>query len=269
MKFYPLNVMIIFMIPRNSPPKIFSWVQVVIIVALLAGCAGPRYIVTVNSISSENASQKKKYILLPGLKTVTIDDLQFKEFASFVIRALTSKGYSLVSNIDNAEIVIFLGYGIGEPKEHLYTYSVPIWGVTGVSSSTTYGTANTYGNISSYGDYSNLSATTFYSGTTTYTPTYGITGSTTQLGSFITYTRYIFLDAYDLELLRKSNELKHLWKTDIVSIGSSGDLRRVFPVLIAASVPYLGENTGQKIQVSLHEDSKQVREIKGIYLKHK
>jgi hypothetical protein len=72
-----------------------------------------------------------------------------------------------------------------------------------------------------------------------------------------------------LKRYRETNKLNEVWKTDIVSTGSSGDLRRVFPVLIAGAAKYIGENTGQQVNVELYEDSKEVLEIKGIQLEQK
>ena len=43
---------------------------------------------------------------------------------------------------------------------------------------------------------------------------------------------------------------------------SLGDLRRVVPVLVAASQPYMGTNTGKQIKVRFTENDKRVVEIK-------
>lgn len=229
-------------------------IWVLILCLGLIGCATtkPHYFVSVDSINNKQVLAGKKYIILPAEKDVKIDDLQFKEYATYVTHALESKGYTAVDKFDDADIAIFLIYGIGEPKEHAYSYSLPIWGQTGVSSANTFGTATAIGK------------TATYSGTTTYTPTYGVVGSNTYSGSFVTYTRYIIMDAYDLKLFRETKKERELWKTNIISTGSSGDLRRVFPVLVAASAPYIGENTGQQVHVTLNEDSQEVLKIKGI-----
>ncbi len=161
-------------------------------------------------------------------------------------------GYIKADNIAAADIAIFLGYGIGDPETHQFTYSLPTYGKTGVSSSNTYGTVNTYGN------------TATYSGTTTYTPTYGVTGSTTHTGSRTTYFRYLLLDAVDLDEYRKTEKEVQLWKTTVTSTGSSGDLRQVFPILVAASKQYIGSNTGKKVKVILSESDNRVTEVKGL-----
>jgi len=222
---------------------------------LMLGCAvGPRFLVKVDSISSTEFSSEKTstYILLPGLKDVDPNDLQFKEYASYVERALTSAGYIRVNDFKDARIAIFLSYGIGDPKEHLYSYSLPVWGQTGVSSSTTYGTVTSYGGYASY------------QGTTTYTPTYGIKGYTSHVGSYTTFFRFLILDAVDLEEYRQSEKVIEVWRTTVTSKGSSGDLRRVFPVLVGAAKSYIGTNTGKQIDITLTEQDERVLEIKGL-----
>ncbi len=220
---------------------------------LTASCAiGPRCFVKVDSISSPKGNSKKTYILLSGIKDVDPTDLQFKEFASYVEKALTLSGYTKAKNFEDAEIAIFLSYGIGDPKEHVYSYSLPVWGQTGVSSSTTYGT------ITSHGSYST------YQGTTTYTPSYGIKGYTYHVGSYTTFFRFLILDAVDLEEYKQSGKVVEVWKTIVTSKGPSGDLRRVFPVLVAAARPFIGTNTGKQVDITLTEQDDRVLEIKGL-----
>jgi hypothetical protein len=230
--------------------------SLVILVALILmlGCAtmgGPKFNVAVDSLASSEASTKKTYLLLPGNEGVTWDDLQFQEYAVYLMRVLNSQGYLQADTMKDADLAIVLSYGIGDPQTHQYSYNLPVWGQTGVSSANTYGTATTFGNSTSVNT------------TTTYTPTYGITGYTSHTGTKTTYFRYAVITGYDLEKYKEADKQVQLWKTIITSTGSSGDLRRVFPVLISASVPYIGTNTGQKIKVSLQESDKIVKAVKG------
>jgi hypothetical protein len=210
------------------------------------------YHVKIDSISGLDSGTNKRYILLPVVKDVTLNDLQFREYSSYVDRALSSAGYVKARDFNDANIAIFLAYGVGDPKEHLYSYSLPVWGQTGVSSSTTFGTIRSFG---TYGT---------YHGTTNYTPTYGITGYTTHVGSYTTFFRFLVMDAVDLEEYKRSEKIVQLWKTTVTSRGSSGDLRRVFPVLVAAAKSYIGTNTGKQVDVTLTESNKTVLEIKGL-----
>jgi len=223
------------------------------ILLLVQGCAiGPQFHVNVDSISAPEATSKTKYVLLPGVKGVEVTDLQYREYSGYVERALNSIGYTQAPNFSEANIAIFLGYGIGEPQTQQYSYSLPTWGKTGVSSANTYGTATTYGN------------TTSVNATTIYTPSYGIIGSTIHIGSRTIYLCYMWLDAIDLDEYRETEKEVQLWKTTVTSTGSSSDLRQVFPILVAASKPYISSNTGKKIQVVISENDKQIIEVKGL-----
>jgi hypothetical protein len=209
--------------------------------------------VNVDSISSGELLSRAKCIILPTDPNVMSNQLQHKEYSEYIEYALEKKGYEVMDKVSEAEVVVFLQYGISEPHESLYSYSTPVWGQTGVSSSYSTGTIHSFG-----------SGMASYSGTTTYTPEYGITGYQTHVGTRITYTRFMVLDAYDLEEYRKTLKEVHLWKITAISTGSSGDLRRVFPVMVTACTEYIGENTGKQVEIGLYENDKRVQEIKGI-----
>ena len=213
------------------------------------GCSNP-FIVHIDSISKPDSSKMKSYVLLPGNDDTTLNDLQFTEFAKYVKHVFSCRGYIEAADSNEADLIVFLAYGIGDPQEHSFTYNVPVWGQTGVSSSYSQGTLYTYRNFATY------------SGTTTYTPTYGITGYTTNTGRYVTHFRFMILDAYDLKKFRESQNLVQSWKTKVTSTGSSGDLRMVFPILVAASKDYIASNTRQKVDRIIYETDESVIEIK-------
>lgn len=214
----------------------------------LSGCA-TSFNIKVDSLATPEAVSKTRYLVTPASQEVNANDLQFLEFASYVERALTNRGFARVDSFDNADIVIFMAYGIGDPQLNPYSVSIPQWGQTGVSGSTTTGTMNTFGN------------TATYSGTTTYTPTYGVTGYQTVSGTRVTYFRYLILDALDVQTYKDTQELRQVWQTVITSTGSSGDLRRVMPLLVVAGESHLATNTGKQVPVTLTESNKRVRAL--------
>lgn len=228
------------------------WPLLVAVMVVLAGCMpGIRYNVQVDSLTSPAAQTAKTYVLFPGNQGVTKDDLQYQEYAADVGRALASHGFLPARSPSDADVAIALTYGIGDPKTQQFSYSIPVFGQTGVASSTTYGTATTYGNQTSY------------TGTTLYTPTYGITGSSEQTVSVTQYSRFVELTGYDLKVYQASKKQVELWRTTIGSTGTSGDLRRVFPAMIAAASPYLATNTGKQISLTLKESDPAIKQIRG------
>jgi hypothetical protein len=191
------------------------------------------------------------YIVLPLEQDVAENSLEFQEYKRYLDRALAAKDFVQAADTSSADIALLFGYGIGDPQTRNYSYSLPVFGQTGVSGSTTTGTISTYGSNSTF------------SGTTTYTPTYGITGYNNISGSTSVYTRHFTVTAYDWQTYLATQEEIVLWQTAVVSTGFSGDLRRVMPIIIAAGQAYLGDDTGQAVSLTLYETDDDVIRIKG------
>jgi hypothetical protein len=192
-----------------------------------------QYASSVDSLALPDAATKKKYSLLPGNKNVEVSDLQFQEFAKHVECALADRGFKKASNVDDAQVAIFLSYGIGDPETYQFSYAVPVWGQTGIESSTT----------------------NAYTGKTTYTPSYGIAAYRTESRAFNTYTRFLNIETYDVPALKHNEKMLQVWKTSVVSTGSSNDLREVFPYMVAAMRPFLAQNPGRKLNTTVSENS--------------
>ncbi|MGD9159091.1 MAG: hypothetical protein PVG39_11840 [Desulfobacteraceae bacterium] len=226
---------------------------------LLSGCSTLSNIgtsklhVAVDSLTTSNATLKKHYFLLPGNVGVTEADLQFQEYAGYLKRVLEEKGYIYTGSEEDADLVIYLSYGIGDPEVYQYAYSEPDWGYTGYLYPRTHVVTETTD-----------SGEKKYRSYTTYVPMYGITGYNTYIGSRTAYNRFAVIAAYDHEAFKKEKKEVQLWKTTITSSGTSDDLRRIFPVLMAASIPYLATDTGHKVYVRLSETDNAVIKVKGI-----
>lgn len=221
---------------------------------LLCGCARhPNFHVSVSALAAPRAESARRYVLIPGNEDVQPQDLQFQEYAGYIRNVLDMQGFSQVEDPKNAEIIIVLAYSIGDPQQQSYTYSIPQWGQTGYSSATTYGTLYTSGNYGSY------------TGQTYFQPTYGITGYSTGVGTVVTYTRAMALVAYDAGSLSQDNKPTEVWRVSAASTGRSGDLRLVFPYLVAGARPYIGRATqGRAVNLVFKYNDKRVLEVQGI-----
>lgn len=225
-----------------------------VLIVALSGCVHierkPRvnFNVEVSALSGVQESNAK-YKLLPGNKDVDENDLQFKEYAQYVHRALNNRGFVMEENLNKAEIVVFLTYGVGEPVTSVESYAVPTFGQTGYSSAYTTGRVNMYGG---------------YSQNTTLVPQYGITGSRTEFATNTNYNRYLAMSAFSVPEFKKNKKRVELWQVSVTSKGPGDDLRRVFPVLAAASRSYINTNTDSKLKFTLEENDPEVLSIKGI-----
>lgn len=236
---------------------------------LLSGCVTsrtPAFVVNVNSIAAPLATERKTFAIVPGNEGVPANDLQFNEYAECLTRALLMRGFNIATNANDVDCLVQLTYGISEPENRQETYAVPIIGQTGISSAYTTGTAVSFGSASRYGSTASYGGQTYYSGSTQYTPTYGITGMYTGVRNYTVFHRQIRIAAFDLKAARKSNSdgiPPQLWVTTLSSTGFSGDLRRAAPVMIAASLSFLGRNSGQSVPVILREQYAVVKAVRG------
>jgi hypothetical protein len=236
-------------IPEAKKMKKILLVALLCVLAALAGCAHV-YHVSIDAINTGQEISGKTFVIVPGNADTGAGDLQFREFARYLSRALASRGYMAARETQAPDIEIYLAYGLGSPQARVRSYTVPVWGQTGTDITTTEQTT---------GNRQGSTTTT----TTNVTPEYGITGYATQEENYTTYPKFVEIDAYSVKNAKPGDRMEELWKTTIHAEGKRNELRHVFPILIAAAAKYLGGNTRQVIQVALTEDQPEVKLIKG------
>jgi hypothetical protein len=226
-------------------------------VIIIAACstpppppASPVFAVEVSSLLDPSSGGKRSYALFPGVEGIGDTDLQYREFARYIRKILSVREFVEVQDPAEAEIAIFVNYGIGKPQTTHFSYSFPVFGMTGGGTSTY--TSSTFGPSGS--------ATT--TGTIRHSPRFGVVGSGTTIGTETTHLRYLVLEAIDVKTLRDEGKVAPTWKTIVTSSGPSGDLRRVMPVLAAAAQRYVAIDTGQQVQIEIREDDPVILSIK-------
>ncbi len=215
----------------------------------------PDFHMSVDGLAAPEAANKRTYFLMPGLAGVRPDDLLFREFAHQARLALAFRGFASARSPTEADIVILLSYGIGEPRVEYQIISEPVWGMVPSGTSTT--TVNT--TTSTVGDYSYTSGTA----TTTQNQTVGVVGRRTYSQRTVEYDRYLQLTAIDVGRYKADGRLVEVWRTTVTSSGSSDDLRRVHPVMMAGAIRRLAKDTRGKERVSVTERHPRVQYIRG------
>jgi len=171
---------------------------------------------------------------------------------------LASRNFIKANSIEDADIFLFLSYGVGEPESYQQARSVPIYGFKTIPPSKAHRT------IISSGQYGHTPRTgrrgppppsfidreetnTFYSSQ------YGVTGYRTEIDTYTRYTRFIVLEAYTQNQFKdKTNQI---WRTKVTSTGKSQDLRAIFPYMLIVMKPYIAESTGHAIDIDISEGS--------------
>ena len=211
-------------------------------VCLLSGCATQTFITSVNGYVGTGFAPTLRHAVVP-LDGGQAGDLQFAEVRQQVERALGQTGLQVAATGERPDVGVFVDYGIGAPRIETAVLSLPVWGQTGVSSSTTTGTINRSGS---------------FNAVTTNTPSYGVVGTNNVPISSTVYDRFLTLNGFDLNEYARTKEVKRLWQIKVTSSGSSGDLRLVIPYLLASAVPYIGKSTGRAVDVNVLVDSPNV-----------
>lgn len=233
---------------------------------------GTRYYVSVNAWGNYNLVGKTFYIT-SGDENVSDNDLEFAEYKSYLEESLVLSGAKPTKSEyekKNADMIILMSYGITN-ESYNETVPIPIWGPTGIASVSTtsttrgsaygtasgsaYGSAQTYGNTT-YGSAYGSASGSAYGSSTTNTRTnvrynYGVTGVTNVNRHVENYRRFINIYAFDN---KHTDNPTMLWKTNLVSEGSSSDARKVYPYMFYCAWGSMGVNTGEWKEATVFEN---------------
>ena len=210
-----------------------------------ASVAAPVIVSKVSSFADATAASKKSFVLVHEKDRSIESTFEYKELSQYVKKVLISNGYKEAADAETADVVIFFGYGIGEPKSAQVNVPIPVFGRTGVANAFTTGTS--FGNS--------------YNASTTITPSYGITGVMNLTETETTYQRWLRLSGVDPQSLRSPSAPIEMWKVEVKSEGLSGDLRYILPFMAYASKAYIGSSSGKQIEVTTKEKSKEFRKF--------
>lgn len=187
--------------------------------ALLVGCAGMGPAINTHTTvfhRLNDVSLQDTYTVVPWNKELN-GSLEFGQYAEQVSAVLKARGFNVVSPGQPAKYAVFLDYGIDDGRTVSQSYSIPQFGVTGSSGSTTTGTINTYG------------STSYLNATTTKTPTYGVTGYIQGTSNQTVFRRFVNMDIVDLNV---KDRLQRVYQLQLKSEGLCGALASVMPTFM-------------------------------------
>lgn len=114
------------MIERESVARRRSIARALLLMAFLALCGvlcacadSSKYVMHVDA-SAQPVSYGKRYVILPGLMDVKVDDPGFQAVAAHLDGMLAAKGYTKVAAIDQADLGLYLAYGVKERRGEGY-----------------------------------------------------------------------------------------------------------------------------------------------------
>ncbi|MBH1918925.1 hypothetical protein [Serratia surfactantfaciens] len=216
-------------------------------ILVLSGCA-QKPSVNVNAMTSGVATGKNIVIIPARQELWNSNQLEYMQISRVVASTLSSSGYRMVDKVEDADQAILLDFNRSGAVSQARNVTMPIYGQTGVSSSTTYGTANT--TLNNYG-YGYGTANTTGTSTTVYNPTYGITGTynTTVVDTF--YGAAVSIQSFDSRKYLKTKQAIMLWKSIATYVSSNADNISDYKGLARIASSFADKNTNGSVPISV------------------
>lgn len=198
--------------------------------------------IDVNSYTDHTVTKNDTFMIIPGSEKINPQDFQFKEVKSFISSALKDAGFRTTEDPKNAKYIVLANYGISDPQEDIKIVSTPVF-VPRYLPGASYTVIGANQN-------SAFVANTYTDGT--WTTQYA--GQKTETIKTVTFNRWLNLEAVDFEHLKKTKEMKPVWKILANSTGSSGDLRYVLPALSYGAEHFLDKDSKRALRVSFNSE---------------
>ncbi|MFZ9748140.1 MAG: hypothetical protein ACO3G4_16100 [Opitutaceae bacterium] len=203
---------------------------------LAAGCA-TTYELKVDSVAKPKAENAISYEIRNKNPLVAADSLRYKEAANLVKTGLSGRGlYEAPGNV-KADMVIDLDYGVGPPQVRRETVSEPVY----ITLPGQIRTERVQVGTDSQG------RPVYQTITVQDPPTTEFAGFREYMVTVVVYEKYLRLTARENKEPVEGQPLVDIWTLDITSEGESKDIRKHLPILVAASIDFVGKDTqGQK-----------------------
>ena len=219
---------------------------------ILVGCQST-YSFKVDAINNPDPKVKelKSYKIVSSNTQINEEDLEFQEVSQYIKTALSGKGYYEAPAIENADMVIDVSYGVSEPQTDFKTKTSPIYGRSGGG----YRTIATPV-IDKNGNVRYVNSTVFTP------PRVEMIGVQEQIVPIITYEKYLRMTSRDNRDLENNESPTQVWSIYIKNKDESEDLRKYVPLMAAAAIPYVGENTENQQEIKIKEEDDIVNFVK-------
>jgi hypothetical protein len=211
---------------------------------LLAGCSSsPTYKVKVDAITKPVPATAQSYKLKSKDPRLGEENLRYREAAEFVRTALSGKGLYEAPSEDKADMIVELDYGMEAPRSKIERVNVPIYaqvggGVRYDSVPVTDSRGNTsYRTIAVYDP-----------------PRSELIGYDDMPRQVTIYEKYLKVTARENKPASEGKPPAELWSIHASAEDESKDLRKYLPVMAAATVDYIGQDSSSQKVVKVRAD---------------
>lgn len=218
---------------------------------LLTGC-GTTHVVKVDSLAKPKAENAISYEIRNKNPMVTEDSLRYKEAASLVKTALSGKGMYEAPPNTKADVVVDLDYGIGPPQMRKETVSEPVY----ITVPGQIRTERVQVGTDSQG------RPIYQTVTIQDPPSTEFAGFREYIVTVTVYEKYLKLSARENKEAPEGRPQQEVWTVDVTSEGESRDIRKNLPVLVAASIDYIGKDSQGQKTIKIKDSSSDIAFVK-------
>ncbi len=219
--------------------------------ALLAGCTTTHEL-KVDSIAKPRAADAVSYEVRNKNPLVADDSLRFKEAAGFVKTALSGRGMYEAPPNTKADMIIDVDYGVGPPKVKQEMVSEPVY----VTVPGQIRTERIQVGTDSQG------RPIYQTVTVQDPPTTQFAGFREYMVTLTVYEKYLKMSARENKEGTEGRPAPEIWTVDISSEGESRDVRKHLPIMVAASIDYVGKDSQGQKTIRLKDNASDIAFVK-------
>lgn len=217
----------------------------------LAGCATTHEL-KVDSLAKPKAENAISYEIKNKNPLVADDSLRYKEAANLVKTALSGRGMYEAPPNTKADMVVDLDYGVGPPQMRRETVSEPV-----------YITVPGQIRVERVQVGTDSQGRPIYQTVTVQDPpTTEFAGFREYVITVVVYEKYLRLSARENKEASEGRPPTEIWTLDITSEGESRDIRKSLPVLVAASIDYIGKDSQGQKTIRIKDTSSDIAFVK-------
>jgi hypothetical protein len=178
---------------------------------VLSACSSTSYDVKVNAAAKPAPGSSVSYRIETSDPALDPSSLRYKEAENYVKTALSGKGLYEAPKGGAADLVIEIDYGISPPIFSQKEVSEPVYADDG-------------NGLEQY------------------------VGERRHLETVTTYEKHLLITARDSSEAKDNASPKPVWGVDVTSNDGSKDMREYLPILVAASIDYIGKDSDGEIK---------------------
>lgn len=226
--------------------------SVAVLTALLwSGCATTHEL-KIDSIAKPKAGEAVSYEVRNKNPLVADDSLRFKEAAGFVKTALSGRGMYEAPANTKADMIIDVDYGVSPPKVKQEMVSEPVYVTIPGQIRTERIQVGT----------DSLGRPVYQTVTVQDPPSTQFAGFREYLVTVTVYEKYLKLSARENKEATEGRPTPEIWTVDVTSEGESRDVRKHLPILVAASIDYIGKDSQGQKTIRLKDNASDIAFVK-------